>query len=148
MKTTRSFNLVKVLLLAALAVGLNARLASAQELEGKFTLPFAASWGGVVLQPGGYTFQFDMTSTSRIAVIRHGRQCVGMVMPTGWDEQGNVSGSSALIAVRSGGKYRITLLRLAQARVVFRYRLPKAERQIVAQAPQLIRRVPVLMAAR
>jgi len=148
MKTTRSFNLARVLLLAALAAGLNASLASAQDYKGTFTLPFEARWGAAVLPAGDYSFTVDPYSTVCIAKISQGTRYLGMVMATGRLEQ-ETGGSSALTAVRSGGKYRITALRLAEDGVIFSYLPPKAERQqFMAQAPQLIRRVPVLMAAK
>jgi hypothetical protein len=56
MKSTRSLKSVRILLLAVLAAALSASLASAQDYEGKFTLPFEARWGMAVLPPGDYTF--------------------------------------------------------------------------------------------
>jgi len=147
MKTTRSLNLVKVLALAALAAGLSASRANAQGYSGKFTLPFEARWGEADLPPGDYTFTVDPEKPSLMALICQGNHNAALVMAQGRIE-GKVSGSSALIAVLSGGKYRIRALRLADAGLVLEYTLPKAERQIYAQAPQLIRRVPVMMAAK
>ena len=59
MKSTRSLNSVRILLLAVLAAGLSASLARAQEYEGKFTLPFEARWGMAVLPPGDYSFRVN-----------------------------------------------------------------------------------------
>ena len=59
MKSTRSLKSVRILLLAVLAAGLSASLASAQEYQGKFTLPFEARWGSAVLPAGDYTFRVN-----------------------------------------------------------------------------------------
>jgi hypothetical protein len=61
-----------------------------------------------------------------------------------------LSGNSQLLIVRSDGKARIHALQLVRPElgVVFFYDLPKGERNYLAQAPQLIQRVPILMASR
>jgi len=146
MKWTRSFNVVKVLHPAVLAGGLSASLASAQ-VQGKFTLPFEARWGQATLPPGEYSFNLDTARVANIALVRQGQRTVALIMADSQTEQHEVTGSSALVAVRSGGKYRIRALRLAEAGVVLEYMPPKAERQILARAPQLLQRVPILMAA-
>lgn len=148
MKWTRSFDVVKVLLLAVLAAGLNAKLASAQGYQGKFTLPFEARWGRAILPPGEYSFSVDPGKAACIATVSQGQHYIALVMSSGVIEQGELTGPSALIAVRSGGTYRIEALRLAEAGVTLGYPAPKAERQVLAQGPQLIRRVAVLVAAK
>ena len=140
MKSTRSLKSVRILLLAVLAAGLSASLVSAQEYEGKFTLPFEARWGGAVLPAGDYSFSLDR---GHIALVRQGRRGVAFIA-TSKATRGEVAGSSALIAVASAGSYRIRALRLAEAGVVLEYMPPKAERQILAQQPMLLQRVPVI----
>ncbi len=148
MKWTQSIKVVKVLLLAVLAAGLSASLASAQEFEGKFTLPFAASWGQAVLAPGNYTITLDVGSTPRIVLLRKGAVGVGMIIDDGKTIERSGTDSSALIAVRSGGTYRIRALRLAEFGLVLNYLPPKAERQLLAQLPVLIQRIPVVAAGK
>lgn len=148
MKSTRSFNLAKVVLLAVLAAGFSASLASAQELRAKFTLPFEARWGKAILPPGEYSINLDAGKPPYMALVQQGQQGVALVMAAGQTNQREVTGPSTLIAVRSGGTYRIRELRLAEVGIVLEYNAPKAERRILAQTPRLIRRVPVLLAAK
>lgn len=143
MNSTRSFTLVRILLLAVLAAGLSASLANAQELGGKFTLPFEARWGRATLPPGDYSFNLN-TAVAPYTVTVRGEKCEAMIIPMGSSDSG-VSGHSELIAVRSGGKYRIRGLHLGKMGLVFTYGAPKAERQFLAQAPELIRRAPIAM---
>lgn len=148
MKQTRSFNLVKAMLLAALAAGISAAVASAQNvISGKFTLPFEARWGADVLLPGDYTFQLNVAKRPYIVAVRQGDRGVAMAMANA-AEQGKVSGSSALTATRKGGKYRIWTLVLAEADLTLDYSPLKVERPILAQEPVLTRRVPISMASK
>ncbi|MGD0326655.1 MAG: hypothetical protein ABSD45_23280 [Terriglobia bacterium] len=145
MKWTRSFNVVKVLLLAVVVAGLSASLASAEEFQVKFTLPFEARWGSAVLPAGDYSLNLDTDKSPCVAIVRQGRQNLAMVVGYPQTEQREVAGPTALIAVRSGGEYTIRELHLAKAGVVLEYMAPKAEPQNLAQASQLILRVPVSM---
>ncbi|MGD0323818.1 MAG: hypothetical protein ABSD45_08780 [Terriglobia bacterium] len=147
MKSTRSLKSVRILLLAVLAAGLSASLARAQEYEGKFTLPFEARWGKAVLPPGDYSFRVNPSHEPCMALVSQGRQGVALIMAND-AAKGEVAGSTALIAVRSAGSYRIRALRLAEAGVVLEYSPPKAERQILAQLPVLFQRVPVIAAGK
>ena len=143
MKVTQRFKSVRILFLAVLAVGLSAGVASAQKVEGKFTLPFEARWGRAVLPAGDYTFNVETSTSPYIVMIRHNRNGVAYVMADSVISRGDFSGSSALIAVRSGGKLRIRILRLREVGAIFGYYVPKAERQFIAQAPELLQRIPV-----
>jgi hypothetical protein len=147
MKSTRSLKSVRILLLAVLAAGLSASLACAQEYQGKFTLPFEARWGKAVLPAGDYSFRVNPSHEPCIALVSQGRQYVAFIT-TNNEPRGEVAGSSALIAVRSAGSFRIRALRLAEAGVVLEYMPPKAERQMLAQLPVLYQRVPVIAAGK
>ena len=50
--------------LALLAISIIPTVASAQSYRGKFTLPFAARWGGLTLPAGVYTFTADSLTAS------------------------------------------------------------------------------------
>lgn len=147
MKSTRSLKSVRILLLAVLAAGLSASLARAQDYEGKFTLPFEARWGTAVLPAGDYSLRVNASQEPRILSVSQGGRGVAFILTsnTTW---GEVAGSSALIAVRSAGSYRIRAFRLAEAGVVLEYMPPKAERQLLAQQPVLFQRVPVIAAGK
>jgi len=147
MKSTRSLKSVRILLLAVLAAGLSASLASAQEYQGKFTLPFEARWGSAVLPAGDYTFRVNASEDPCMVSVSQERQIVALIL-TSAATRGEVAGSSALIAVRNAGNYRIRALQLAEAGVVLEYSLPKAERQLLAQQPVLFQRMPVIAAGK
>ncbi len=147
MKSTRSLKSVRILLLAVLAAGLSASLASAQEYQGKFTLPFEASWGGAVLPAGDYTFRVNASEGPCMVAVSQGRQIVALILTSG-TTRGEVAGSSALIAVRSAGSSHIRALQLAEAGLVLEYSPPKAERQILAQQPVLFQRLAVIAAGK
>ncbi|MGO9243346.1 MAG: hypothetical protein ACLQDC_01055 [Verrucomicrobiia bacterium] len=146
MNSTRCFNVAKVLLLAMLAGGLSASFASAQEYQGKFTLPFEARWGAVTLPPGDYTFTFD-GANYRCITVRQGLRGRGYVMVQATTDE-KTSGSSAMIAVPTGGNYRIRMLHLAELDLTLYFAQPKAEGPVLAQAPVLNRRVPIFMASK
>ncbi len=147
MKSTRSLKFVRILLLAGLAAGLSASLAHAQQYEGNFTLPFEARWGTAVLPAGDYTFRVNPSGDPCMVSVSQGRQIVALIMTNG-TTKGEVAGSSALIAVRNAGSYRIRALQLAEAGVVLEYSPPKAERQLLAQQPVLFQRMPVIAAGK
>ena len=147
MKSTRSLKSVRIQLLAVLAAALSASLASAQNYEGKFTLPFEAHWGKAVLPAGDYTFRVNPSEPPCMVSVSHGRQIVAFIL-TSATSKGEVAGSSALIAVRSAGSYSIRALQLAEPGMVLEYGPPKAERQILAQQPVLFQRVPVMAAGK
>jgi hypothetical protein len=144
MKSIQSFNSVRILLLAVLAAGLSASLASAQEFEGKFTLPFEARWGQAVLPPGDYTFTVNDASSGKNIIVR-GDSLTVIVFSNGGISDYKDTEHSELIAVRSGGGYRIVALQLAPLGLSLQYMMPKTEREVLAQAPQLIQRVSVRM---
>lgn len=146
MNPTRCVNLAKVLLLAMLAGGLSTSFATAQEYEGKFTLPFEARWGAVTLLPGDYTFKVD-GANHRCITVRQELRGRGFVMVQGIKAE-KIPGSSAMIAVPTNGNYRLRMLHLAELDLTLYFAQPKAEGPVLAQAPVLNRRVPVLMASK
>jgi len=118
--------------LALLAISIIPTVASAQSYRGKFTLPFAARWGGLTLPAGVYTFTADsLTNSSLISIERDG-QYLGRVMVAGviYDTPYK---NSELVAVPAGDTYRISLLRL-EDQCVISFPIPKREReQMTAQ---------------
>jgi hypothetical protein len=146
MNPTRYFNLAKVLLLAMLAVQLRASLASAQEYQGKFTLPFEARWGTATLPPGDYTFEFKGT-THPCITLWQGLRGRGFVLVKGMTDE-TTSSPSAMVAAPAGGSYRIQTLHLGELGLTLYFAQPKAERFVLAKGPVLNRRVPVLMASK
>ena len=144
MTHTRTSTLIRVVFLALLATAASAGLLSAEDAKGTFTLPFEVRWGTAVLPAGDYSFQID--NTNYIVTIR-GENQAAMVLSAA-PSANNDPGSSALIIVRHGNKGTVRVLRLAEQRQVFTYALPKGERPMLAQTPELIQRIPILFASK
>ena len=85
MKSTRSLKSVRILLLAVLAAGLSASVASAQDTEGKFTLPFAARWEKATLPAGDYSFILEGTPDrpNSMLVVYRGTRAVALILNLG-----------------------------------------------------------------
>ncbi len=113
--------------LALLAISIIPTVASAQSYRGKFTLPFAARWGGLTLPAGEYTFTADSLTNSSMISIEHDGQYLGRVMVAGvvYDTPYK---NSELVAVPVGNTYRISLLRL-EDQCVISFPIPKRERE-------------------
>ena len=136
MKTMKHFlfaSLALVLLLSCISVG----PANAQGVSGKFTLPFAAHWGGVTLPAGDYLFTMDRPRGAMI--LATGRKSIGLVIPQSVTAE--ASHASALIVERNGGVASITELRLAGSGVVLRYTPPKLARKALEELTTV--RIPV-----
>jgi hypothetical protein len=148
MNSLKRSNWMKYAGLAVLAISVGGSLASAQELVGKFNLPFAARWGGVVMTPGQYAFRYAAVTPGGIHVItvRRERRSLGMIMPSGLASEGQSNGTSYLTATRTAGGYSITSLELSGIRL--RFAMPKGEVLEASQTNQLARNVPVLRASR
>lgn len=149
MNSLKKSNLMKYAALAALAVSLCTGVANAQDVEGKFNLPFTARWGGAVLKPGQYSFTYGATTPGETQVIKisRGRRGVAMILAAPVSE-GQFSDSSHLTAVPVGGTYRITSLQLSEQGIRLGFALPKGEVLEASQTTSPARNVPVLRAAK
>ncbi len=142
MKTIRSRSLVKTLVLVTILCG-SASLAAAQSaIKGEFTLPFDAHWGKAVLPAGDYTFDLRSAQTPKVIQIR-GQGTNVLVMAQGATDLPSLTEDSALVLVRSGGNHIVRSLRLGPLGMSLFYAPHKGEPMGVAQAPELIQRVPV-----
>ena len=141
MNANRNFRLLGLLALALLAVSLAPTSASAQSYKGYFTLPVECRWGTTILPPGTYSVTLDSLAFPSMAKIQ-GEGGHFFVMPTGVDA-GEPSDQSTLVIARSGGKARVRTLSLGASGVIFWYAPPKREREVVAQVPELIERLPI-----
>ena len=143
MTNIRTSTLVRMVFLALLAAVASAGLLSAQDVQGTFTLPFEAKWGLATLPAGDYSFKLDTASGPHIATVRQGQRYVALINANAGDTRGKVTGPSALIIVRRGRTGFVRTLRLAEAGRTLEYLPPKGERQMLAQAPELIQRIPL-----
>jgi hypothetical protein len=79
MKTNRMLTTLRLLVLGVLVAGFNAKPASAQVLQGKFTLKSTTRWGQATLPAGDYSFTLDTGyAVSRFTVSR-GTQRVALI---------------------------------------------------------------------
>jgi len=79
METNRKLTVVRLLVLGALVAGFNAKPASAQAIEGKFTLPFTARWSLATLPAGAYSFTLDKSTNDGMVMVSRGRQTVAII---------------------------------------------------------------------
>jgi len=141
MNSTRSFKCF--LALALLAACFSPPSLKAQPAyRGRFTLPFEIRWGTMVLPAGNYSFTMQSATDSGMVAVR-GEHARALIMNPVDIRESKVSDVSHLIVVRSGRKGTVRALYLGPLGMTFYYRPPKADTQFVAQAPQLIQRVPV-----
>ena len=115
MNWVRISTLLRFLGLALLAACFNPGHASAQMLQGKFTLPFEARWGQATLPAGDYWYTLDSVSATCALRLHRGDKNVGMIFAKAQDEK--YSGPAELSVV--GGKVRA--LSLPGIGVVFEY---------------------------
>jgi hypothetical protein len=111
-------SLALVLLLSCVGVG----PANAQGLTGKFTLPFAAHWGGATLLAGDY--HFTINRPNGILYVTSGRINVGMVLPESFGSQ--YAANSSLLVTQTAGVKSIRELRLAVPGIVLYFPSAKA----------------------
>jgi hypothetical protein len=130
MNVNRSLRICGIFALALLAASLAPTSASAHVYRGKFTLPFAARWGGLNLPAGEYSFSADTLSPSGLISVEQDGKFLGSVM-MGGVAYGPISAASALFAVPAGEAYRISGLRLQDECVIY-FTIPKSERRQIS----------------
>jgi hypothetical protein len=146
MNTNRSLRLVKFAVLALVTACFGASLANAQEVQGTFNLPFEVHWGLADLRPGNYSFTSDSgpVSPAHTVIVRGENNTACIIVPMVFEH--SISGQNALIVERHGESATVRALNLPAAGLVIYYPAAKAQRQILAQGPELIQRLPILMA--
>ena len=87
MKTHQKLSIVSLLVLGVLAAGLSAKPASAQDIEGKFTLPTATRWGMATLPAGDYSFKLDKAKAYGMIAVYRGERTVAFVMPQAFGDR-------------------------------------------------------------
>jgi hypothetical protein len=149
MKTMRSFAVVKLMMVAALAICLNAGGASAQEMSGHFTLPFEARWGVATLPAGDYSFALDLDKSEAGGAIRlfQGTKAVALIAQQSSDTK--MSGRSELTVVRKGSQNTVCELSLPQIGVALHYAPAKPKRGSAAAEREMARvAVPITVSGK
>ncbi len=148
MNVIRSIKASSVLALALVAVSSGASLANAQEVQGKFTLPYETHWGGSVLKPGDYSFRVSLNEDyPRYAMVISEQDHQSTIIMA--STRGPMAfGKSMLIVERQ--KYQLTVrsLHLGEAGLVIYFPAAKDRPPVLAQGPKLLQRIPILMASK
>lgn len=148
MNSKRSFTWAQFLAPALLAAFVFPSVLSAQTAsEGTFTLPFETRWGIAILPAGDYSFTLSSLATPQLIRVT-GQGGTALVMTSGGVSERKPAEHSALIVVRHEGRARVRALYLEHLGLTFNYVPPKAERYVLAQAPELIQRLPVRASAK
>lgn len=148
MNSLKRLNWTKYAMLVALAAAMASGLANAQDVQGKFNLPFTARWGATVLTPGHYSFTYDPTrSGSRVIKVDRGSRGIALILAGPYSE-GQFSGPSHLTAVPMGNAYRITSLQLSEQGIKLNFAIPKGEVLEASQTNPGARTLPILRAAK
>jgi len=146
MNPTKGLTLIKVLFLALLATVASAGLLSAEDYKGKFTLPVETKWGTATLPAGDYEFKLNTNVapyTIKVSGVS-GKDGAVFIFAAGVSDA-SAPGQSTLIIVRRGRNGTVRAFHLAKEGLVFTYGAPKGE-LLLAEGPQLIQRIPVLIA--
>lgn len=148
MNSPKKLNGMKYAALAVLAVAMGSGLASAQEIAGKFNLPFTARWGDIVLAPGQYSFTNVWTKGGTPVIeVSRGTHGVGMIIAQPLGSEAPSSDPSYLTAEKLAGGYRISSLVLNEEGIKVRFAVPKGEVLEASQTTRPTRKVPVLRAS-
>jgi hypothetical protein len=144
MNSNRIRMLMGVLALALIAGCFNARQAAAEEFRGKFTLSVETRWGSATLPPGEYSLTLDNYNLNGLVIVPGATIKVRALMFPNMIEHRDLLADSALITVRNGEELQVSSLYIKQLGLLLEYPLPNGRRQLLAQTPQLIERVPIV----
>jgi hypothetical protein len=168
---------IGMFLFAVLCLVVSTGALRAEDLEGKFTLPMEIRWGQATLPPGDYTFRINPQVTPFMAIVSgpagtyfinaaasgdrkfsgHSALLLARRGRTGFVREMHLA-IPGMKATSNGEDVRVydrgVLVADAEKRgstqggVVLTYPLPKGEPAVVAQTPELIQKVPILIASR
>ena len=150
------------LVLFALSVtGAKAQNIALPSFEGYFTLPAAAQWGGMTLPAGEYTLSYGQLFKGGVrAVVIAGKadgNIRGMALVSANNDPSTKK--DALVCVREGDRLVVRALEIPEIGTAAMFSLPHGERLMahkrdhkgytqLAEAPQLIEQIPVVMNGR
>jgi hypothetical protein len=144
-KTIRHAVEVRLFTAVLLATCAFVAAANAQTFSGRFTLPFEAHWGKIVLPAGNYTINLD--SRYNVALLRtaNGRAVGFAPIPI---VSTSDKGATALLVMIRGDQRIIRSLNLPASGVTLVYPpATDAEREMLAKADQ-VQAVPVIWAGK
>jgi len=120
--------------------------ASAQSVQGKFTLPYETHWGQAVLPPGDYQLTFTHNSLgTMLLVIRDAKSLRFVAYELTDVRDDSAKGPSALLIGTQGTRRAVQSLRIAELGKTFVYERPPAQGRSTEEAGQT-QAVPVVVA--
>jgi hypothetical protein len=121
---------------AVLATCLLAGTANAQKdlYEGKFTLPYEARWGQVVLPPGDYRLTFVQNMHAKMLNIQDANSLRHVAFILADNLKDSTGGESALVIGTRGRQHVVCSLRIAELGETFIYANPPARGRAVEGA--------------
>jgi hypothetical protein len=137
MKTNQKFTVLRLLVLGVLAAGLSAKPASAQDIQGKFTLTSATRWNQVTLPPGDYSFTLDHNYPGSRFTVCRGMQHVALIPTRGISY--TTAGRSEMV-LDNGNVRRLSL---PQIGIAFEYPAHNPRHWAAPQEPQAAQIIPV-----
>lgn len=148
MKTIRhnSTYFILFLLAACVSTGILSAQVQGSIYRGNFTLPFETRWGTAVLPAGDYSLSLNSTTMPVRATVR-GENGAVLIQAEAMATQ-SASDKSSLVVVRNARRGTVRSLYLAELGTAFYFAAPKAERQFIAQGPEIIQRIPVVAAGK
>ncbi len=141
MNTIRSFTLSKILVLALLATSLNAARASAQAMQGKFTLPFETRWALATLPAGTYSFTLSKVGAGGNMEIYRGARAVALIQNQRFDY--NPSARSALTVTRNRAGNTVRAMSLPQIGVVLYFASHNPKHRTASDERETAQLIPV-----
>lgn len=138
-QTISRLALIAFLAVAILTPSIGAQMQASY--RGQFTLPFDAKWGGIALRPGDY--QFSVVGFSTVHV-RQGQKDLGTVLLQSYDTSKDKGENPSLICIRHDATCAVRELELPRLGT-FYFAVPKGQKALVAQQPELLQRVPIQM---
>lgn len=140
---------LRILLVGLLATAAMTAVSVAQSApvaSGSFTLPFAAKWGSLNLNPGTYSFAVQRGGNTYVVHVEQGNRGVGFILPAEFSSrESSQLDEASLLCVRHAGTCSVGALKMPQVGVLY-FNAPNFEKAQVAQQPNLIERLPVLLA--
>jgi hypothetical protein len=101
---------------------------------------------GLNLNAGTYSFDIERGGINYTVQVEQGDRAVGFILPAGFSAPGDSKlGEAALLCVRHAGTCSIGALKMPQFGVLY-FNAPQFSKSLVAQQPNLIERLPVLLA--
>lgn len=141
MKRNRKCGMLGDLALALAGALVFAGLASAQDVSGKFTLPFEARWGLATFPAGQYEFSIPRLDSNAMVTVYRGTRAVALILSQG--RSAVSAGSSALTVVRTRNGNVVRDLSLPQMGVGLQYAPYKPKRGLAAAEREIAQEIAI-----